>query len=79
MCGGCRVSINGETRYACVDGPDFDGHLVDFDDLMSRLNRFKGEEHAAMERFSESCRMTRPPVEPPLEIPDPFEEVAGGE
>ena len=79
MCGGCRVKVGSKVRFACVDGPDFDGHQVDFDDLMSRLNRFKSEEHAAMERFSESCRMTQAPVEQPLEIPDPFEEVAGGE
>ena len=36
MCGGCRVSVGGETKFACVDGPDFDGHLVDFDELMKR-------------------------------------------
>jgi len=46
MCGGCRVTVGGEIKFACVDGPDFDGHLVDFDELMLR-NRFykKQEEH----------------------------------
>ena len=46
MCGGCRVTVGGETKFACVDGPDFDGHLVDFDEL-SRRNAFyrKEEEH----------------------------------
>jgi NAD(P)H-flavin reductase len=78
MCGGCRVKVGGKVRFACVDGPDFDGHLVDFDDLMSRLKRFQREEHEAMQRWSESCRL-KEPVEAPLEIPDPIEEVAGGE
>ena len=40
MCGGCRVKIGGQVKFACVDGPDFDGHQVDFDDLMTRLKRF---------------------------------------
>ncbi len=44
MCGGCRVSINGETKFACVDGPDFDGHLVDFDELMRRQEFYKQKE-----------------------------------
>ena len=77
MCGGCRVKVGGKVRFACVDGPDFDGHLVDFDDLMSRLRRFAEEEKAALERWNESCRM-KLPQEAPLEIPDPAEEVAGG-
>jgi NAD(P)H-flavin reductase len=79
MCGGCRVKVGSKVRFACVDGPDFDGHQVDFDDLMSRLRRFTTEEHEAIERWSESCRMTLAPEELPLEMPDPFEEVAGGE
>ena len=45
MCGGCRVTIGGETRFACVDGPDFDGFLVDFDECMKRQGMFKEEEH----------------------------------
>jgi NAD(P)H-flavin reductase len=57
MCGGCRVKVGEEVRFACVDGPDFDGHLVDFDDLMVRLRRYKEEEQAATERWSETCRM----------------------
>lgn len=44
MCGGCRVSINGETKFACVDGPDFDGFSVDFDLLMKRQTMYKEEE-----------------------------------
>ena len=41
MCGGCRVTVGGEVKYACVDGPEFDGHLVDFDEAMSRLGYYK--------------------------------------
>lgn len=44
MCGGCRVSVGGQVKFACVDGPDFDGHLVDFDELMRRNTLFKEEE-----------------------------------
>jgi ferredoxin--NADP+ reductase len=44
MCGGCRVTIDGKTKFACVDGPEFDGHTVDFDGLMRRLNAYKLEE-----------------------------------
>jgi NAD(P)H-flavin reductase len=77
MCGGCRVKVAGKVRFACVDGPDFDGHQVDFDDLMSRLRRFTEQEKSALERWTETCRMTKE-VEEPLELPDPVEEVAGG-
>jgi len=41
MCGGCRVNVGGEVKFVCVDGPEFDGHLVDFDNMMQRLNAFK--------------------------------------
>ncbi len=47
MCGGCRVSVGGETKFACVDGPEFDGHLVDYDNLMLRNRRFICEEEKA--------------------------------
>jgi len=49
MCGGCRVTIGGETKFACVDGPEFDGHKVDFDGLMRRLGAYKHEEEHADE------------------------------
>ena len=58
MCGGCRVSIDGKTRYACVDGPEFDGHLVDFSLLSDRLSTYVDEERAALDR-REACRMER--------------------
>jgi len=44
MCGGCRVSIGGQTKFACVDGPEFDGHQVDYDELMQRLQAYTEEE-----------------------------------
>ena len=44
MCGGCRVTVGGETRFVCVDGPEFDGHQVDFDNMMLRLGSYKGQE-----------------------------------
>jgi NAD(P)H-flavin reductase len=57
MCGGCRVKIGETVKFACVDGPDFDGHRVDFDDLMFRLQRYRATEREASERFNENCRM----------------------
>lgn len=57
MCGGCRVKIGDGIRFACVDGPDFDGHQVDFDDLMARLGRYKATEQAALNAWNESCRL----------------------
>ena len=59
MCGGCRVKIGDQVKFACVDGPDFDGHQVDFADLMMRLKRYGEEEKVAMERWSETCRLTQ--------------------
>jgi len=60
MCGGCRVKIGDRIKFACVDGPDFDGHLVDFDDLMFRLQRYRATESEANKRYDESCRMRSP-------------------
>jgi NAD(P)H-flavin reductase len=59
MCGGCRVKIGNEVKFACVDGPDFDGHQVDFDDLMARLKRFTAEERMAMEHWNDTCRLMK--------------------
>jgi len=56
MCGGCRVRVDDRIRFACVDGPEFDAHKVDFDDLMARLRRYREDEAAALERWQESCR-----------------------
>ncbi|HLK65383.1 MAG TPA: NADPH-dependent glutamate synthase [Bryobacteraceae bacterium] len=51
MCGSCRVTVGGKMKFACVDGADFDGHLVAFDELSLRQKRFEREEKAALERF----------------------------
>lgn len=56
MCGGCRLTVGGETKFACVDGPDFDGHLVDFDAAMKRLGIYKAQEKEALEQHR--CRLT---------------------
>jgi ferredoxin--NADP+ reductase len=50
MCGACRVTVGGEVKFACVDGPDFDGHLVDFDELAKRKRAFAHEEQCLLER-----------------------------
>jgi ferredoxin--NADP+ reductase len=52
MCGACRVSVGGQTRFTCVDGPEFDAHKVDFDELILRLNGYRDEEKAANEMMS---------------------------
>ena len=49
MCGGCRLTVGGETKFACVDGPDFDGHLVDFDESIRRSAMYRKEEHDSLE------------------------------
>ena len=54
MCGGCRVTVGGKTKYACVDGPDFDGHEVDFDELMRRNGTYKVQEQSSREHY---CRL----------------------
>ena len=51
MCGGCRVSVGGEGKFVCVDGPEFDGHKVDFDLLIKRLRAYMPEERAAREKY----------------------------
>ena len=50
MCGACRVSVGGKTKFACVDGPDFDGHLVDFDEAIMRSRMYKAEEKLSDEK-----------------------------
>ena len=58
MCGGCRVRVGGQTKFACVDGPDFDGHEVDFDELMKRNSFYKEREMADREDPAHICRLT---------------------
>ncbi len=54
MCGGCRLTVGGEMKFACVDGPDFDGHLVDFDEVIRRSGIYKDSER---HRYEESCNL----------------------
>jgi ferredoxin--NADP+ reductase len=49
MCGGCRVSVGGETKFACVDGPEFDGHKVDYDELSNRLRAYLDDEKKSVD------------------------------
>ncbi len=51
MCGGCRVKVNGENKFACVDGPVFDGHAIDWDELIQRLAAYKDKEKQALDHF----------------------------
>ena len=50
MCGGCRLTVDGETKFACVDGPDFDGHQVDFDETIRRSRMYFDQEKEAREQ-----------------------------
>lgn len=66
MCGGCRVTVNGETRFVCVDGPEFDGHLVDWGNLLSRVQYYRSEEQAAVEHWEQvrdhECNLEKIPA-----------------
>jgi ferredoxin--NADP+ reductase len=53
MCGGCRVEVNGKPKFVCVDGPEFDGHKVDFDLMIRRLDAYKKQEHRAYNQYKE--------------------------
>jgi ferredoxin--NADP+ reductase len=55
MCGACRVSVGGVMKFGCVDGPDFDGHLVDFEELMSRQRVYVDDERLADAEYSKGC------------------------
>ena len=59
MCGCCRVSVDGKIKFACVDGPDFDGLQVDFDELIARQRMFKEEEHQVEENADRMCNLMR--------------------
>lgn len=60
MCGGCRLTVGGETKFACVDGPDFDGHEVDFDEAMARSSMYKPFER---QRHEETCNLFKKEAE----------------
>ncbi len=57
MCGGCRVTVGGETKFACVEGPEFDGHLVDFEELTKRQSYYREQEQESYERYKHECRL----------------------
>ena len=57
MCGSCRATVGGEVKFACVDGPDFDGHQVDFKELVGRQKRFRPEESAASADYAHVCKI----------------------
>ncbi len=59
MCGSCRVTVGGQVKFACVDGPDFDGHLVDFKELHARQKRFKKQEQQATDDVAHVCNVER--------------------
>ena len=59
MCGGCRLTVGGETKFACVDGPEFDGHLVDFDESMARGAMYHDFERHA---YEETCNLFKQEV-----------------
>ena len=60
MCGGCRLTVGGQTKFACVDGPDFDGHLVDFDEAIERSTMYKGFER---QKHEETCNLLNKEVQ----------------
>ena len=55
MCGACRVTVGGETKFACVDGPDFNAHLIDFDEVINRSKIYKEEE----KKRNENCNLLK--------------------
>jgi len=57
MCGGCRVTVGNKVKFTCVDGPEFDAHLVDFDELALRLNTYKVEEAGSYKEYKHKCRL----------------------
>lgn len=58
MCGGCRVEVGGQTKFVCVDGPEFDGHQVNFDQMMKRMNAYKNLERQAAEQYQQhNCKI----------------------
>ena len=57
MCGGCRVTIGDRTQFACVDGPEFDGHKVNFDELWDRLSAYHKQERVSLERIEHECEL----------------------
>ena len=63
MCGACRLTIGGKTKFVCIDGPEFDGALVDWDEMFKRMSTFKREEQAEMEHIEEHMHEHVKPAE----------------
>jgi len=59
MCGGCRVTVNGKMKFACVDGPEFEGHEVDFDEMLLRNRSYADMEKISIDRFLEEPHICR--------------------
>ncbi|MBB4044592.1 glutamate synthase (NADPH/NADH) small chain [Bacteroides reticulotermitis] len=59
MCGACRITVGGKTRFVCVDGPEFDGHQVDFDEMLKRMGAFKSIEREQMSKLQPECEATK--------------------
>jgi ferredoxin--NADP+ reductase len=57
MCGACRVSIGGKTKFVCVDGPEFDAHQVDFDEMLLRLGAYQDQEVAAYQKYLQTAEV----------------------
>ena len=64
MCGACRITVGGETKFVCVDGPEFDGHAVDFDEMLQRMKAFKPEEVEAYNKYKEGISANHQPAQP---------------
>ena len=83
MCGACRITVGGRTRFVCVDGPEFDGHQVDFDEMLSRMTAFKQEEQEALLSYNEEsagdCPQETTPTAEVTTPPLPSERRSGGE
>ena len=69
MCGACRITVGGETKFVCVDGPEFDGHAVDFDEMLQRMKAFKPEEVEAYNRYKEALGRDEAPAAAAPEAP----------
>ncbi len=72
MCGACRITVGGKTRFVCVDGPEFDGHQVDFDEMFKRMGSFKGEEQQELARYQ--TKQSASPMEELLDRKAPWRE-----
>ena len=64
LCGACRITVGGKTRFVCVDGPEFDGHQVDFDEMLKRMGAFKEIEREEIHKLDtdkqpETCEATK--------------------